>query len=134
MQVLRFLKEYGNTLQNDREKLFERWSRFIFHGQLNPDRAPLENELLRLVRSVTLIHPSFPPPSGLLRLTWCLTQPGPYRYRNVPLPNNTATFDCLVIWVKEIDKATRYRVSIWDNATVEWIEGDDIESLKRLVH
>jgi len=63
-----------------------------------------------------------------------LTAPGPYRYRNVPSPDNTTPFDCLVIWLKEIDEVRRYRVSISDNATVEWIEGDDTKSLKRLVH
>lgn len=175
MQVLQFLREYGNTLQHDFEKLNQRWTEFIFFAQPNPDQVPpLGNELLRLVRwsifssfkagwswylsfrSVNLIHPSLPPPSGLLRLTWCLTKPGPYRYRNVPSPNNTTTFDCLVIWLKEIDEVRRYRVSIPDNATVERIDGDDVsyccfsvwnailttvsrcspqtEGLKRLVH
>ena len=144
MQVLRFLREYGNTLQDDWAKLYQSWTEFLFYAQLNPDPVPLENKLLQLVRwsifpsfeaglswylsfrSVNLIHPSLPPPSGLAWLTWCLTAPGPYRYRNVPSPDNTTTFDCLVIWVKEINKAKRYRVSIPDNATVEWIEGDDV--------
>ena len=174
MQVLRFIREYGNTLKDDLEKLRQRWTQFLFFAQLNPDQVPLQNELLRLVRwsifpsfevglswylsfrSVNLIHPSLPPPSGVARLTWCLTEPGPYRYRNIPSANNTTTFDCLVIWLKEIDEVRRYRVSISDNATVEWIEGKDVsyccflsenailtivswcspqtESLKRLVH
>ncbi|KIJ98381.1 hypothetical protein K443DRAFT_209581 [Laccaria amethystina LaAM-08-1] len=89
MQVLRFLREYGNSLQHDFEKLNQRWTEFLFFAQPNPDPVPLKNELLRLVRSVNLIHPSLPPPSGLARLTWCLTAPGPYRYRNVPSPDNT---------------------------------------------
>ncbi|KAK7466405.1 hypothetical protein VKT23_005127 [Stygiomarasmius scandens] len=81
MRVLQFFAAYGTKFQYDANEFDDKWSEFVFSMKLSPQANQGQNDILGLISSVVLIHPSLPSPSGIARLLGSLVDSGLYKHR-----------------------------------------------------
>jgi len=81
IRFIEFIDHYGTTLQFDLQRLESAWSLFLNTHEFS-DKRTNKNALLPIIRSLTLIHPSLPTPSGIVRVLGRWMLPPTYGLRS----------------------------------------------------
>ncbi|TDL21891.1 ARM repeat-containing protein [Rickenella mellea] len=111
MKAIEFIDWYGTEFEDDVAGFCAAWKSFLVDHRLGSARAEEntlteENPISPLIRSVILVQPSLPAPSGFNKLMWKWTQPKIYNHLAWPPPTE---WDAL----SAKQKRRRYAIAVY---------------------